>query len=52
MGGEKKMVVAALVVAAVFAVVSYLAFINPPLGIAIGAGVAVATLVWRMMRDT
>ncbi|MGW1916484.1 hypothetical protein ACWCQS_38680 [Streptomyces sp. NPDC002076] len=50
MSDEKKMV-AALVVVGVFAVVTYTAFINPPLGIAIGVGVAVATLVWRVLRD-
>ncbi|MGV9568022.1 hypothetical protein [Streptomyces sp. NPDC003480] len=49
MSDEKKMV-AALVVAGVFAVVTYIAFINPPLGIAIGAGVAVSTLLWRILR--
>ncbi|MFG3207844.1 hypothetical protein [Streptomyces sp. NPDC048192] len=50
MSDEKKMVTA-LVVVGVFAVVTYIAFVNPPLGVAIGAGVAVATLVWRKLRE-
>ncbi|GAB2966076.1 hypothetical protein [Streptomyces heilongjiangensis] len=49
MSDENKMV-AVLVVTGVFAVVSYIAFVNPPVGIAIGAGVAVATLVWKMLK--
>ncbi|MBZ9641371.1 hypothetical protein [Streptomyces sp. PSKA30] len=40
----------ALAVALVFAVVTYIAFINPALGIALSAGVAVATLVWKVLR--
>lgn len=50
MSDENKMLIV-LVVVLVFAMVSYIAFINPPLGIALGVGVAVATLVWLMLRD-
>ncbi|WP_171053257.1 hypothetical protein [Streptomyces marianii] len=50
MSDENKMLVI-LVVVLVFAMVTYLAFINPPLGIALGIGVAVATLVWVVLRD-
>ncbi|MFD7645718.1 hypothetical protein ACFV4P_34320 [Kitasatospora sp. NPDC059795] len=39
-----------LVVVMVFAMASYIAFINPPLGIALGVGVAVASLVWMILR--
>ncbi|WP_329464451.1 hypothetical protein [Streptomyces sp. NBC_01431] len=40
----------ALVVVLVFAMVSYIAFLNPALGIALGVGVAVATLVWLLLQ--
>ncbi|MFF7845203.1 hypothetical protein ACFZC6_41655 [Streptomyces ossamyceticus] len=50
MTNENKMLIV-LVVVLVFAMVSYIAFVNPPLGIALGVGVAVATLVWLVLRD-
>ena len=50
MSDENKMLIV-LVVVLVFAMVTYIAFINPPLGIALGVGVAVAMLVWVVLRD-
>ncbi|MFI8234927.1 hypothetical protein ACIGDI_39645 [Streptomyces sp. NPDC085900] len=50
MSNENKMLTV-LVVVLVFAMVSYIAFIHPPLGIALGVGVAVATMVWLVLRD-
>ncbi|MEV0780529.1 hypothetical protein [Streptomyces sp. NPDC050428] len=50
MSNENKTLIV-LVVVLVFAMASHIAFINPPLGIALGVGVAVATLVWLVLRD-
>jgi len=50
MSDENKMLVV-LVVVLVFAMVTYVAFINPPLGIALSVGVAVAMLVWVVLRN-
>jgi hypothetical protein len=50
MPNDKKALIL-LVVLLVFAIVTYIAFINPLLGGALVAGVAVATLVWVMLRD-
>ncbi|MET9611677.1 hypothetical protein [Kitasatospora indigofera] len=40
-----------LMVVTVFTMVTYIAFINPPLGVALAVGVAVATLAWTVLRD-
>mgnify|MGYP001233478787 CR=1 FL=1 len=50
MSDENKALIV-LVIVLVFTMVTYIAFINPPLGIALGVGVAVATLVWVVLRD-
>ncbi|EDY55671.1 conserved hypothetical protein [Streptomyces sviceus ATCC 29083] len=47
---QKRLSAIILVVVLVFVVVTLVALGNPALGVAISAGVAVATLVWKMLH--
>lgn len=40
-----------LLVLMICGVITYIAFINPPLGVAIGIGVAVAAFVWQILKN-
>ncbi|WP_339129290.1 hypothetical protein WJM95_10315 [Streptomyces sp. f51] len=48
---KKRKVAITLLVVLVFAVVTLIALGNPALGVAISAGVAVATLAWKMLNS-
>ncbi|WP_327724028.1 hypothetical protein [Streptomyces europaeiscabiei] len=48
---KKRKVAIILLVVLVFAVVTLIALGNPALGVAISAGVAVATLAWKMLNS-
>ncbi|MET9091139.1 hypothetical protein ABZX72_03520 [Streptomyces cyaneofuscatus] len=50
MGNDKKALIL-LVALLVWGIVTYIAFHNPPLGIAVGIGVAAATLVWMVLQQ-
>lgn len=39
-----------LLVLMICGVITYVAFVNPPLGVAIGIGVAVAAFAWQILK--
>jgi hypothetical protein len=49
--GASKTALLLLVVILVAGIVTYVAFVNPALGVAIGVGVVVAAFVWQVLRN-
>ncbi|EDY43881.1 hypothetical protein SSBG_01763 [Streptomyces sp. SPB074] len=50
MDNDKKALIL-LVVVLVCGIVTYVAFLHPPLGLALGVGIAAAALVWAILRQ-
>lgn len=49
--GVSKNTLMVLIILMVCAGITYAAFVNPALGVALGIGVAVAALVWQVLRS-